>query len=60
MVLICWEHKAIPALAKQLGVKDPPHFPDVFDRLWVISFPRDGKPGLRDLPQKLLFGDAPK
>jgi hypothetical protein len=60
MVLICWEHKAIKPVAEEFGVKDVKHFPDAFDRTWVISFPKDGAPTLRDLPQKLMFKDSPK
>jgi hypothetical protein len=60
MVLICWEHKAITDLAKEFGVKDPPKFPDAFDRTWVITFPKGGRPALRDLPQRLMFKDSPR
>src|SRR5262249_9427793 len=58
-VLICWEHHAIRDIAVELGVKNPPKFPGAFDRIWVITFPKKGKPTLRDLPQKLMFGDSP-
>jgi hypothetical protein len=61
MVLICWEHKAIRDLAREFGVKHAPKFPDVFDRVWIISFAKEGKPpALLDLPQKLMFGDSLK
>jgi hypothetical protein len=61
MVLICWEHKAIPLVAQAFGVKDPPSFPGkAFDRTWIISFPRDGTATLRDLPQRLMYGDSAK
>lgn len=57
VVLICWEHHVIPDIAKALGVKDPPAFPEVFDRTWVIAF-ENGKAELRDLPQMLMRGDS--
>ncbi len=56
-VLICWEHHAIPDVAGALGVKDPPKWGDHYDRVWVITF-HDGKAKLRDVPQRLLFGDS--
>lgn len=58
-VLICWEHHAIPEVAAALGVADPPPWRDqAFDRVWVITF-KDGKAKLKDVPQRLLFGDSP-
>jgi hypothetical protein len=60
MVLICWRHQAIHDIAREFGVKDAPKFPEAFDRTWIISFGKDGKPTLRDLPQKLMFGDSTK
>jgi hypothetical protein len=58
LVLICWEHHAIPDLAEALGVDDPPDWPGhSFDRVWVIKR-RDGKAKLHDVPQKLLYGDT--
>lgn len=56
-VLICWEHHVITKIANEFGVKDPPDFPSAFDRTWIISFPAGGKPKLRDVPQKLMYGD---
>ncbi len=58
-VVICWEHRAISDIARAFGVAAP-KFPSTFDRTWIISFGKDGKPTLRDLPQKLLFGDSPR
>jgi hypothetical protein len=62
MVLICWEHKVIPDMAKAFGVKDAPAkwHGETFDRLWVITFNADGTTTFRDLPQRLLFGDSPR
>lgn len=57
-VLICWQHKAIPKVAAALGVTNPPDWSrEVFDRIWVITF-KDGKANLRNLPQKLMYGDS--
>lgn len=56
-VLICWEHHAIQDLAAEFGVSNPPDFPGQFDRVWVITF-RNGKAGLKDVPQRLMYGDS--
>jgi hypothetical protein len=60
IVLICWHHGNIPAVAKALGVAKPPKWDGkVFDRVWQITFPK-GKASLQDSPQMLLYGDAAK
>jgi len=60
IVLICWHHARIPAIAKALGIAKPPKWDGkVFDRVWQITFPK-GKATLRDLPQMLLYGDSAK
>ena len=60
IVLICWHHGKIPAVAKALGIARPPKWDGtVFDRVWQITFPK-GKATLSDLPQQLLFGDSAK
>jgi hypothetical protein len=59
-VVICWDHDALPEIAAALGVKACPRWPGRdFDRLWVITFP-DGKPTLRDMPQRLMYKDSPR
>jgi len=62
MVLICWDHKTIPPIAKAFGVEDAPDkWPgDSFDRDWIIRFHAGAKPVFRDLPQRLMFGDSAK
>ena len=56
-VLICWEHKMIPEIVKALGYAEPPPFPNVYDRTWLLTF-KNGKPlSLQILPQALLPGD---
>jgi hypothetical protein len=60
-VLICWDRKYIPELAAALGVHPEPHpWPQGgFDRVWRITY-RGGVASLVNMPQRLLFGDAPK
>lgn len=58
VVLVCWHHGKIPALAKALGIARPPKWDaTIFDRVWQITFPK-GKATLSDLPQMLLYGDS--
>lgn len=60
MVLICWEHNAIPSMLPAFGwTAGPDAWPgDAFDRVWILDF-KDGKPAaFRDIPQKLLPGDS--
>jgi hypothetical protein len=60
MVLVCWEHNAIPPMLKAFGWNGGPDaWPgNAFDRVWILDF-KDGKPAaFRDLPQKLLPGDS--
>lgn len=59
MIIICWHHGNIPALAKALGSTDhPKSWPDrVFDRVWRIQYGDNG-PTVSNLAQKLLFGDS--
>ena len=57
-ILICWHHGKIPQLAAALHVANPPSpWPcRVFDRVWMIDY-EAGNAVLRDVPQKLLYGD---
>ena len=56
-VLVCWHHGKIPKLAKALGVKDVPSWPeDHFDHVWVIES-NGGAARFEDVHQKLLDGD---
>ena len=59
-VLICWEHKMILDIAKEPGVENAPNkWPaGTYDRTWVINFRPGQKPQLRDLPQRLMYGDS--
>jgi hypothetical protein len=61
VVLICWHHGNIPALAKALGISKPPKWNGtVFDRVWEITYSKKGKAALKNHPQKLLYGDSSK
>lgn len=56
-VLVCWHHGKLPKLAKALGVKNAPAWPDdQFDRVWVIE-PTKQSARFEDVHQKLLDGD---
>jgi len=59
-VLICWHHGTMPQLARALGATDAPGDwkGSAFNRVWRIDFGDGGKATFRDLPQKLLPGDA--
>jgi hypothetical protein len=61
VVVICWRHSEIPALAAALGVADAPAKwdPDVFDQIWEIQWV-GGKAQLTTMPEELLPGDATK
>jgi hypothetical protein len=61
-VLICWEHKVIPEIAKALGAQTAPDkwHGEAFDRTWIIKYASEGTVGFQDLPQRLLFGDSAK
>jgi hypothetical protein len=59
-VVVCWEHKVIPDMLKACGWTSGPRKwnESAYDRLWLLDF-ENGKPArFRDLPQKLLPGDA--
>lgn len=62
MVLVCWPHAELPAIAKLLGAKKTPEkwSDDVYDRLWILTFNEKGEVSFQNLPQKLLYGDSSK
>ena len=54
-ILMCWHHGMMPKLIRELG-HEPPYEPwpeELYDR--IISIDRDG---IKNLPQRLLFGDT--
>jgi broad specificity phosphatase PhoE len=60
-VLICWEHKVIPEIAKEFDAEDAPQKwrGNAFDRTWVLKATKNGHQyKFQDLPQKLMFGDS--
>jgi broad specificity phosphatase PhoE len=59
-ILICWHHEEIPHLTKSLGVNLTRSYkwPDVYDRIWVVTYLKDGTPSFEDRPQRLLSGDS--
>ena len=57
-VLLVWEHSAIPPLARQMGVKNPPEWKDNdFDSIWIITYAKGNaslaldKEGLNPSPE---------
>ncbi|KAK1141264.1 hypothetical protein N8T08_009303 [Aspergillus melleus] len=41
-ILISWRHGKMEEMAQELGVEDPPEYPeDRFDLIWTIPFPYD-------------------
>ncbi|HET7594228.1 MAG TPA: hypothetical protein VFK49_02180 [Stellaceae bacterium] len=61
VVLICWRHGEIPALAGALGATEvPAKWPDDrFDLIWRLDYGAAGAPKFHVLPQLLLYGDKP-
>lgn len=60
IILVCWHHGEIPAIAKALGIAKPPKWDGkVFDRVWQITFPK-AKATLMNSAQMLLYGDSAK
>jgi hypothetical protein len=58
VVLICWHHGTIQALAEKLGATGVKHWDGtVFDRVWEIDYAQN-QPQFTDHPQSLLFCDA--
>jgi broad specificity phosphatase PhoE len=59
-ILICWHHKEIPHLTRALGVNlaRSHKWPDVYDRVWVLTYLIDGTVSFEDRPQRLLPGDS--
>ncbi|HEX3656930.1 MAG TPA: hypothetical protein VHV55_14030 [Pirellulales bacterium] len=60
IVLVCWRHDMIPALAQALQARNAPQtWPGhVCDRVWLISYNAAGTASIYDLPQRLLPGDS--
>ena len=58
-LIICWEHKMIPEIARTFGFKLAPDWSrETFDRSWVLRFQQGRLVQFLDLPQRLLPGDS--
>lgn len=58
-VLICWEHRVIPKMANDFGIRRNINWPsDVFDATWIIQYNKSGKPEFHIESQHLLYGDS--
>ena len=58
VVLICWHHGAIPMMARDFGIADPPTWSDqTYDRIWEIDW-NAGSAHLTVAPEKLMPGDS--
>ena len=59
-VVICWEHKMIPLIAKALGATTTPQEWNgaVFDRAWVLEFDESGVKSFKDIPEHVLPSDS--
>lgn len=59
LVLICWDHHGIPAIARLLGANQAPEkwYKSVFDRVWILTF-KGHEVEFEDMPERLLFGDS--
>jgi hypothetical protein len=53
-VVVCWEHKRIPEIAKAFGAKDVPGEwgGKVYDRLWYLRFDSTGRVEFAEKPQE--------
>jgi hypothetical protein len=61
-ILISWHHEMAPDLAHKLGAQHAPNHwkSEVFDRVWELTYNKNGKVTFRDLPQRLLSSDSEK
>ena len=61
-VLICWDSSLIPDITRAFKVlQSPSKWPkDTYDRVWVLSLSGTDKFSLKNIPQRLLFGDTTK
>lgn len=58
IILICWHHGTIPALATALGGTGAKKWAGtVFDRLWLLDYSAGANPPIQQFGQQLLFTD---
>ncbi len=59
MIVICWEHKVLEDIAKELGFKGLNWPSEQFDRVWLLNFSEKGNAkSFSNVPEKLLSGDS--
>jgi hypothetical protein len=63
VVLICWEHQHIPALAQAIPTLDATTIPtkwpgERFDVIWTFVLDVTGRYAFGQVPQQLLQGDT--
>ena len=59
IVLICWEHKHIPLIARPFTAGAPSTWPDRYDIVWILDAQPDGSYDFTQAPQLLLSADQP-
>jgi hypothetical protein len=57
IILICWHHEQIPALARELGAAAPPKWSSaVFDEMWQLDYSAGRAPALSMRKQPPVAG----
>jgi hypothetical protein len=59
VLLVSWEHKHIPLIAKVFNANVPDKWPDRYDLVWVLDAQPDGSFAFSVIPQMLLGTDQP-
>ena len=63
VVLVCWQHKALPLIANAVAGNDttvPQKWPGArYDVVWIFDLQAGGGYAFSQLPQQLLAGDLP-
>jgi broad specificity phosphatase PhoE len=60
VVLVAWEHRHIPDIAKGFSTEAPALWPNSrFDKVWVFTRSHDGAYPFEDVAQSLLSDDLP-
>ena len=57
VVLVCWEHKRIPIIARGFSQKAPSEWGDRFDVVWILDRATDGTYSFKTVNQDLLEND---
>jgi hypothetical protein len=58
-LLICGSEERLPQFLEGIKIKNPPKKwkKDRHDLLWIVEFEDEGNPSLKEICQKLLYGD---